>query len=81
MKAYPRERVKNILCRLGLSQVKGGQTGHEKWRDHRGRTCKPVFRRRDVSIAQLGCLGLELETQGIIDRKSFIQQIKLNSRR
>jgi hypothetical protein len=76
MRSIPTNRLRSALHRLNLKpRVQGNGTGHEVWTDSLGRTCKPVLRKKDVNIASLFSLGLEMESKGIIDRKTFMREV------
>jgi hypothetical protein len=43
-------------------------TGHETWEcPNTGRTCRPVLRKKDVGVAVLYSLGLEMMSKGLCD--------------
>ena len=76
-KSYSIQKVKKVLRRLGLTPCgKGDSSGHALWGDDRGRTCKPVFRYREMALAHLYSLGDELASQGVCSRRALIAAVK-----
>ena len=77
MKTAPASRVRSTLRAFGLHQTsQGNGTGHEVWTDARGRSCRPVLRKKDISMASLFSLGQELSTHGICTRREFLFAVK-----
>jgi hypothetical protein len=81
LKEFPLEKLIKVLTDLGFSQVKGNGSGHVTLQDRIGRTCHPVFRKRGVNFASIYSLGLELESKGVILRKSFVNLVNNIKRR
>jgi hypothetical protein len=54
---------------------RGNGTGHDVWIDLNGRTCKPLLRKKSVSVADLFSLGLEMESKGITNRRMFMRAV------
>jgi hypothetical protein len=75
-KTIPSSKVKQVLTSLGLKPVKGKSGGHDIWADLKGRTCRPVLRKKEISLGILYSLGYELENKGIMPRKAFISALK-----
>jgi hypothetical protein len=76
MKTISTNRLRKALRKLNLQpRQQGNGTGHEIWTDRLGRTCKPMLRKKDVSIADLFSLGLEMESKGIANRRSFMREV------
>ena len=76
MKTISTNRLRRTLRRLKLKpRIQGNGTGHEVWTDSLGRTCKPVLRKKDISIASIFSLGLEMESKGIANRRSFMREV------
>ena len=77
MQTIPANQIRNVLRHnLGFSPSKGNGTGHEAWVDCKGRTCHPVLRRKDIAIAIIYSLSLELESKGVIPRRDFVNLVK-----
>ncbi len=78
MKVIAKRKVQNVLRKqFNLRPLKRGDgTDHELWSDQYGRTCRPVFCRKDVPYRYLYCLGNELETKGIASRTEFLAAIR-----
>lgn len=72
MKAIPVKNVKSVLVDLGLSRMSGNGTGHEVWKTPAGKRCNPVMRHKDMNIASLYALGLQLEGIGCCTRQFFM---------
>ena len=77
MKEINTRRLKDVLRRhFGFTQGTGGKTGHETWVNHQGRKVHPVLRHKAVPYADLYCIGLELEAQGVCRRTDFLRTVK-----
>jgi hypothetical protein len=77
MKAIPARDVRKVLKRFGLQpQARGNATGHEAWVDACGRTCRPVLRKKDVSIAVVFSLSKEWANKGITSRQAFLGALR-----
>lgn len=55
---------------------RGDRSGHALWVDGTGRTCRPMFRERDVAFPYLYALGDELASQGVCSRSELICWVK-----
>jgi hypothetical protein len=77
MKTIAANQVRYVLRRhFDLRpRAKGNGSGHDIWVDGSGRSCRPVLRHKDIPMAILYSLGLELEAKGICDRKQFIRAV------
>jgi hypothetical protein len=74
MKQVSARAVRDKLRNLGLRPAtRGDGSGHEIWADRRGRTCRPVLRKRVVAYGILYSLGLEMESKGICTRREFMR--------
>ena len=67
MQCIAARRIENVLRRgLGFRPANmGNGTGHDVWMDGHGRTCHPVLRHKDIAIAVVYSLSLELEAKGV----------------
>ena len=77
-KHYQTRRVREILRdHLGLKQFgKGDGSGHERWGTGDGRYVRPVLRAKEISLGSLFALGQSLESQGFIERRTFLTLVK-----
>jgi hypothetical protein len=77
-KSYPSRTVRNILRYQFGMQVcsKGNGTGHEVWADSKGRTCRPMLRKKDVALSCLFVLDRELAGKGIAARGEFLRALR-----
>ena len=77
MKQVSARAVRDGLRNLGLRPVnRGDGTGHEIWSDRKGRTCRPVLRKRVVAFGVLYSLGLEMQSKGICTRREFMRMFR-----
>jgi hypothetical protein len=78
MQMIPANRIeKTLKQRLGFRRVKGNATGHDTFMDDKGRTCHPVLRHKDIGIASVYSLGLELASKGILEsRRDFMSLLR-----
>jgi hypothetical protein len=80
LNAVSRKVVKSILEDLGFSNSgRGNATGSQFWKDSKGRTCKLLFRDKDIHLGVVYSLGDELESKGVISRKLFVNLLKKRS--
>ncbi len=77
MKTVSTKKVRSVLWHtFNLRPLsRGNGTGHEIWADPQGRTCKPVLRKKDISLATLFCLGRELEAKGICGHRALMRAV------
>lgn len=77
MKTVSSNKVRRVLrrCFNLKPRPQGNGSGHEVWIDARGRSCKPLLRKKDVSLADLFSLGREMETKGICDHRIFMRAV------
>lgn len=72
-----RKLSKSLRRALGFRPAKlGNGTGHDVWTDGNGRTCHPVLRHKDVAIAVVYSLSMELEAKGIVPRRQFMKLLR-----
>lgn len=78
MQAITAKRIENVLRRgLGFRPANmGNGTGHDVWMDRNGRTCHPVLRHKDIAIAVVYSLSMELESKGIVPRRQFMRLLR-----
>jgi hypothetical protein len=78
MQAITAKRIERVLRRgLGFRPANiGNGTGHDVWMDSRGRTCHPVLRHKDIAIAVVYSLSMELESKGVVPRRQFMQLLR-----
>ncbi len=71
------KKVKAVLRTLGFRPAGTGHgDGHELWLDEFGRRAHPVFRKKTIYISIAYSLGLQLESQGVIGRRKFVQLLQ-----
>jgi hypothetical protein len=77
MKTIDTRRIRKVLRETFnlRPRSQGNGTGHEVWVDSDGRTCKPLLRKKSISVADLFSLGLEMESKGIADRRVFMRAV------
>ncbi len=77
MKTVSSNKVRRVLRRYFSLKPssQGNGTGHEVWVDACGRSCKPLLRKKDVSLADLFSLGREMETKGICHHRIFMRAV------
>lgn len=74
MKHINRRRVIEALRKLNLKRYSTGNgTSHQVWKDEKGHTCHPKLTSKTINLASVYCLGNELETNGICQRRIFMQ--------
>jgi hypothetical protein len=56
-------------------RARGNGTGHEVWVAASGRSFSPLLRKKDISVADLFSIGLEMETKGIAERRAFMRAV------
>lgn len=77
MKAIPAKVVRRVLRQLGMQpQSRGNGTDHEVWVSPNGRACQPKLCRKDLDMAVVFSLSLELQTKGIVTRRAFLTALR-----
>lgn len=78
MRSITAKRIERVLHReLGFRLANtGNASGHDVWVDSYGRTCHPVLRYKDIAIAVVYSLSLELESKGVVQRRHFMQLLR-----
>lgn len=78
MQSITAKRIERVLRRgLGFRPANtGNASGHDVWVDGCGRTCHPVLRHKDIAIAVVYSLSMELESKGIVQRRHFMQLLR-----
>jgi hypothetical protein len=78
MQSIAAKRIERVLRRgLGFRPANAGNgSGHDVWMDSRGRTCHPVLRHKDIAVAVVYSLSMELESKGVATRRQFMQLLR-----
>jgi hypothetical protein len=78
MQSITAKRIERVLRRgLGFRPANSGNgSGHDVWMDGSGRTCHPVLRHKDIAIAVVYSLSMELESKGVVQRRQFMQLLR-----
>jgi hypothetical protein len=78
MQSIAAKRIETVLRRgLGFRPANlGNGTGHDVWTDRLGRTCHPPLRHKDMAIAVVYSLGMELEAKGVVPRRQFMELLR-----
>lgn len=77
MRTISSNRVRKVLRKTFnlRPKTRGNGTGHEVWVAPSGRTFSPLLRKKDISVADLFSIGLEMETKGIAERRTFMRAV------
>ena len=78
MREIPTKIVKTALGRWGFRKApRGDASGHELWESADGtKRVRPCFRRKEVNLAAVFSLALQLEAQGVCGRREFLAEVK-----
>jgi hypothetical protein len=77
MRTISSNRVRKVLRKTFNLQprTRGNGTGHEVWVAPSGHTFNPLLRKKEISVADLFSMGLEMETKGIAERRTFMRAV------